>query len=144
MNIVNDIIDGIAKAIYDEFGDGYTIYKEQIPQNADTPCFFILNTFSTLGRYLGERFKSKNHYVIQYIPPDDSDVRSECYDAAQRLALCLEFIDDGDGGYIRGCNFQYTVTEDLMEFIADFNIYALKSEKKDNMETITLSEELKG
>lgn len=127
MNAVNDIIDGIAKAIYNEFGEGYTIYKEQVPQNAETPCFFILCTYNSLNRFRGKRYKVRNHYVIQYIPPDDADIRTECYDVSQRLSLCLEFVGSGDG-LIKGNNMSSTTTEDLLEFTVDFDLFAVRDE----------------
>lgn len=37
--MINKVIDGISKAINEEFGDEYNIYTEEIEQGLKEPCF---------------------------------------------------------------------------------------------------------
>ena len=44
--MINLIIGAVSVALDAEFGDGYSIYAEEVPQNMERPCFFISSIHS--------------------------------------------------------------------------------------------------
>ena len=64
----NDIVDGITKAIYDEYGEECKIYTESIEQGFKEPCFFIAVLDSDQARIIGNRYQKTIAVNVHYFP----------------------------------------------------------------------------
>ena len=125
MTIINDVVDKVTVALYNEFGRDYTYYPEHISQGFKTPCFMVtvLETFQT--DYVGKRAKRTIPICINYVPVKDGYTK-EMNDISDRLFDCLEFIGE-DGDMIRGLNarISFDATGNLIFFI-DYPILIYK------------------
>jgi hypothetical protein len=134
--MINNIITGISMALNSEFGDTCKVYPEAVKQGMPPPCFFInvLNPSST--RIHGNRFFRKQLFCIQFFPETDQP-REECYQVAEQLYGCLEYIT-ANGDLTMGTRMHYEVTDYGLSFFVNYDFYVREiSEQDPEMETAT-------
>ena len=125
--MTGDIIKAVCAAIYGEFGEGYTLYTEAVEQNALTPCFFVICTQTEIHPYLENRYYKRIPLVIQYLPENTENYRSECQEAAERLFLTLDQIPFEDG-YINGTGMKAEIVDGVLNLYVDYDMFVYKQE----------------
>ena len=73
--MINKIVDGISKALNEEFGDEYEIYQNNVMQGLNEPCFFIAVLEASKEQLLQNRFLQRNPFDVHYFPVDPDDNR---------------------------------------------------------------------
>lgn len=135
--VINNIIDGIARKLYQTFGDGYTIYNEKIPQGFQEPCFAILHLLSsneTNTPYMlrtGEVkvpswYLRRNAFDIHFFPTPGQDEKSEMYRIAECLLLALEYIYVSEKELdilVRGTKMRYEIVDDVLHFFISYDLF---------------------
>lgn len=134
--MINSIIEAISIALDDEFGNDYSIYAEEVPQNLERPCFFIssLNSDDTL--YPSKRHKRQNQFAIQYFPVSDIKAKHECLDTAERMLVCLEMVTMDDSTAFLGYDTHYEITDGILHYFTNYNFFTRKHEDLDKMENM--------
>lgn len=133
--MINEIIEGISTALYDNFGDDYEIHMEEIEQDLKEPCFFISSLNPTIAQFLGKRYVVRNQFCIQYFPATKK-VRRECNDVADKMALAFEYILVDDV-VLRGTQMKYEVINGVLNFFVNFDGYLYrKGSGEATMETM--------
>lgn len=134
--MINSIIESISIALNAEFGDDYRIYTESVEQGLHEPCFFVfcLNPSSEL--FLGKRYFRRNNFCIQYFPENADCAKEECSKTAERLYLCLEWLDVC-GDITRGTEMKYEISDGVMSFFVNYDMFVYKKEENVPMETIS-------
>lgn len=132
--MIQKITEGISKALYEEFGDGYTIYAEEARQDMKEPCFFILCVVPTHELFLGRRYYEEHRFCIHYMPSDKNSYRQECHVVADRLNYCLERIDVD--GSLRGTKMSHEISDGVLLFFVKYNIFVYKLTDPSYMETL--------
>ena len=141
--MINQIIDGISKAINFEFGDDYEIYTEDVEQGLEEPCFSILCLNPTIEQFLGNRYFRSNQFCIHYFP-SSNDKRFECNEVMGRLFECLEVITV-DGDLLRGTSTHAEFSEGALHFFVNYDLFTYKPEgDKTQMETLESKTDVKG
>lgn len=130
--MVNKIIDRIAFAIYNAFGEDYEIYTESMEQGLTEPCFSILCLKHDEKRLLKNRYRMDNLFCIHYFPRKDNK-NAECNDVAMRLFEILEYIDF-EGMRIRGLKMEDEYIDGILHFYVNYEFYTVKFREIDNME----------
>lgn len=139
--MTNDVMYCISNALDKEFG--YEIHMEEIKQGLKEPCFFLNLIDSAMKIVTGKRYEKRNQICIQYFPESDK-VQQECNEVAERLTLCLEYIEDEDGGFLHGTQMHYQVTDGILNFFVDYNFHVVKKGKEpEKMHDLTMKSELK-
>lgn len=135
--MTDNLFSAVSNAIYGEFGDGYTIYAESVEQGLNEPCFFIQCIRSSLTRRLGEQFFRENLFCIQFFPKSAFDPVRECHAVSERLMICLEYIDMC-GSPLRGRNISYEVSDGVLNFFVNFDLFMHNDNNKNapNMERL--------
>ncbi len=146
--MITDIKKAIAKALNIEFNsdveDAYRIYTEDISQDLIEPCFSIVNLITINQPLLLNRYMRRYNFDIHYFPKDAHKAKSECDEIAERLFLCLEFINFVDNTY-RGIKMRYEVVEGVLHFFVSYNVIVRKElEQMKKMETVKANVGLKG
>ena len=141
--MLNEIIDGITTALFEEFGERYHIYTEEIEQGLQEPAFFVTVVDDNHEQFLGKRYFRQNHFVIQYFPESKS-IQLECNNVADRLKECLEYIylfqddsDEKESKPIRGTQMHSNVQSGVLNFFVDFNCFVIKTKDETAMETLS-------
>lgn len=91
----NEIISGVCKSIYTEFGDSLNIYKEK-EQTLELPgvTVYCINYDKVMERY--DRFTNTFDIIINYFPTDNIKIvnnRSLMYSEAERIANAIRYIE---------------------------------------------------
>ena len=134
------LIDGVCNALYNEFGNDYEYYIDEIKQGLNKSCFFVSYVRNAQNRYINNRLRSENRISIQFIPTDDvsAEKRSEI---ANRLYTCLDCIDYGPDKLF-GKEMQCEPLSDtLLNFQVSYNFFKkVVSDNIDEMNELRLNQ----
>lgn len=136
------IVDGICKALSEEFGSDYEIYTEDVHEGLVEPCFTVRLLKPSQEQFLNNRYYQTHLFCIHYFPKSD-DANDECFDVSDRLNECLEYITV-DGDLIRGTNMNSEMTDGVLSFFVNYDMFVIK--KRDEvpvMETYTQTTSVK-
>lgn len=139
---IQNLINAIAEALFQEFGEGYEIYTESIEQGLTEPCFLVRCLNPTRNRFLGQCYKRTNLFSIQYIP-STADANEECTAVLERLFVCLEDVNL-HGKPIHGTELHGEITDGILTFTVNYDGFVLSIEQKYNMEDLEIISEAKG
>ena len=134
--LLNEIVKGISSALYQEFGQDYKIYKENIEQGLKEPCFSIVCVSPKTIKGFGNRYERENMFCIHYFAKN-KQFRMECLEVFERMADCLEYITV-DGDLVRGTNIRAEeITDDgIMHVFVDYNVPVFKVIEQEKMEVL--------
>lgn len=134
--MINKVISGVCTALFNTFGDDYSIYKEEIKQDLKEPSFFVDCFLPKRTKVLNNRYFRQNAMSINYFPKSSNNYKSECNEILEKLYLALEYITV-DGNLIRGINFNTEYSDGIMIVFIDYDFYTIEGLKEE-----TLMEEL--
>lgn len=129
--MINATIDGISRAIYNEFGSDYEIYKEDIPQGFKEPCFSIVHVMSTSDAKSPYRYLRKNRFDIQFFPKSGRNEKSDMHSVTERLFLCLEHIYVLDN-LCRGTKMSPEIVDGVLHFFVSYDFFVKRQLNDDN------------
>lgn len=141
--MINAIIEAISMALNAEFGDNYEIHMEEIKQDLKEPCFFISCINPTSSLFLGNRYLRESMFCIQYFPEQKGNEKRECNEVAERLFLCLEWLDI-DGEQVKGTRMKCEVVSGILNFFVNYDVYIQKAVSLPTMEELEGDIEAKG
>lgn len=133
--MTNEIIGGIAGALYESFGKGYEIYQNNVQQGLKEPCFFIGLLKLSVRPLLGRRRIRTVPFDICYFPKTAGDNR-EMQEAAEQMLEALEFIRLGDGGLLRGSKMSWEIVEDMLHFFVTYSLTENELPQQTPMESL--------
>lgn len=139
---IQNLINAIAEALFQEFGSDYEIYTEKVEQGLQEPCFLIRCLNPTKNLFLGRCYKRTNQFSIQYIP-STQDANEECNNVMERLFECLENVILR-GKPIHGTELHSEITDGILTFTVNYDGFVLKEEEQFNMEDLEILTEAKG
>lgn len=139
---IQNLIDAIAEALFQEFGSAYEIYTEKVEQGLTPPCFLIRCLDPTMNKYLGRCYKRTNQFSIQYIP-SSTEANEECVSVLERLFGCLEDVTVSENP-IHGSELQGSVTDGILTFTVNYDGFVLKTTEEIAMESLEITTEAKG
>lgn len=143
MNYINEIIDGIAKSLFNSFK--YPIYIDEIKSDAQFPCFVIetLNTEQT--HIMDVRYNRRNDFDIMFFISDDDYIESQKVQinpVTESLYFDLEYITLSDGSMLNGIDMSHRVTDGILHFKVSYEYHILKVLDKDPMLTLNQTQEV--
>lgn len=139
---IKELIDGIAEALFQEFGSGYEIHTEKIEQDLVEPCFLIRCLNPTKNVDLGQRYKRTNQFNIQYIP-SGVDPIEECISILERLFDCLENVILQNKP-VHGTELQGEITDGILTFTVNYDGFVLETNEQTFMNDLGIFTEAKG
>ena len=117
--MVNDIVNGITKAIYEEYGKEYKIYTESIEQGFKEPCFFVAVLDGEQTRIVGNRYQRMIPIDVHYFPSEKAK-NKEMNSVAQVLYGILERITLADGTMLNGFQLHYATVGTVLHFFVTY------------------------
>lgn len=134
----NEIMDAVTRKIFEIFGDGYTIYTDNVEQDLKEPCFFVSFLEPSHKPLLGKRYRRIYDMSIQYVPAGEDPSR-EINQVVDRLIDGLEYISLSDGSLRRGMDMSSRVSDDILTFLVTYDVFGVKTEpEKERMEALTV------
>ena len=144
--MINKIITGISQKldeIFNAVNEEYTIYTENVEQDLEEPCFFILGLKPSSTLIVGRRYKREYPFDIHYFPKDLEHINCECNEVTERLMTGLEYITV-DGSLVRGTEISGETVDNVLHFFINFNMIVRKDiPKEDPMENVKVNSGLK-
>lgn len=142
--MINSILEAISVSLDAEFGENYKIYSEAKNQGLKEPCFFISCINPTSKLFLGKRYFRKNQFCVQYFPQNPARAKEECNAVAERLFLCLEWLDVC-GDLVMGTKMSGEVADGILHFFVNYDMFAYHAGKEiPVMEEISTTTSMKG
>ncbi|MBB5148174.1 phage tail terminator family protein [Ureibacillus thermosphaericus] len=138
---IKDIITAISVKLDQVFGEGYTIYDDDIPQGFKTPAFLILFLNLENIRQIGGRWRVNTLFNIQYFPRNG---RTEASNAALKVQQALKEITLLNGAVMLGANGNTEIVDGNAHNFINFNFYLQEVEAKEFMESLEQHSNLKG
>ena len=140
---IQNLIDSIAEALFQEFGSDYAIYTEKVEQGLEDDCFLIRCLNPTKNQYLGRCYKRTNQFAIQYIS-STVDANEECISILERLYECLEYVILHETS-IRGTELHGEINDGVLTFTVNYDGFVLKQiDIEADMDKVEISTEVKG
>jgi hypothetical protein len=139
---IQEIINAIAEALFQEFGSEYEIYTEKVEQGLTEPCFLIRCLNPTKNLFLGRCYKRTNQFSIQYIP-STQEANEECASVLERLFECLADVILSEKP-IHGTELHGEITDGILTFMVNYDGFVLKEEQEYIMEDLEILTEAKG
>ena len=134
--MVNDIVNGISKAIYEEYGAGCKIYTESIKQGFKEPCFFIAVLDSDQARIIGNRYQKTIAVDVHYFPGTKAK-NKEMHSVAETLYNILGRITLLNGDMLNGFQLHYETVEEVLHFFVTYKpIMKYQQEAEENMAAV--------
>ena len=134
--MINKIIDGISKAINEEFGDDYKIYTEEIEQGLTEPCFSIVSLKPTNNLFRQNKYFRQYPFCIHYFP-SSNEKKLECQKVLERLYLSMEYIEieeifEGNKTISKtmGTEMNGEYDDGVLHFFVNYDMYVNKMEEK--------------
>lgn len=138
---INDIITAISIKLNQTFGDGYTIYDDQVPQDFRTPAFLILFLNLENIKQLGDRWRVNTLFNVQYFP---SSGRSDASDHSLKIQQAIKEITLLNGSVMYGTNANSEIVDGNAHNFINFNFFLQEQEEKIFMESLDQHSSLKG
>lgn len=133
--MIDKIIEGISLALSEEFGEDYKKYTEEVTQDLEKPCFFILCSTPKNELFFNRKYFRPNIFCIQYIPTTE-DIRAECNEVIERLFQCLEYIKV-EGSLIRGTKMEPEIENGVLYFFLNYDFFVYKVDDTEAMGTLS-------
>lgn len=142
--MINNVINGVAGALHETFGDDYTIYTESIKQGFKEPCFSIITLEPTSEQAIANHYLREYPFNIMYFPKDENNAKSEMYHMVERLFLAMEYINVLDN-LRRASKMRYEIVDGVLHFFVTYSMYVKRiTEPAPTMETITYNPKVGG
>ena len=132
--MIQDIVNGIAKALRNEFGAGYPIYQHQVRQGLRTPSFLVLLVAPLRTRQQARLWKQEHTFDVLYFPRDEDD-GGALYGVMDRMLGCLELIPYGDG-FLRGTGRSAQVQDGVVHVTVHYTAWLRELPEEANMEEL--------
>ena len=139
---IQNIINAIAEALFQEFGADYEIYTENVEQGLTEPCFLIRCLKPTMNLFRGRIYKRTNQFSVQYIP-STQEANEECISVMERLFICLKNVII-HGKPVHGAELNGEVTDGILTFTVNYDGFVLQDEEEYIMEDLDILTEAKG
>ena len=123
--MVNEVILGISAEIYAAFGDGYEIYRDDVEQDLQEPCFFIAPLEVDGSTLPCKRIAQTVPVDLHYFPKDPAS-NTELFDVGDKLMDALEIIRPPEGVPMRGVGRRYEVVDGVLHFFVSFTTQRMK------------------
>lgn len=134
--MIVDINKAIIRKLLSLYPD-ITIYDEKIPQQFETPSFFISTYDQDYNKRINDKYNSTVNYDISYFPNTDYK-NNEMYKVRTILLRELRELED-----FRAINIKSNITDEVLHIMFDVKYSEIKSKDEIKMRNIKLNENVK-
>lgn len=134
--MVNSFLDAVTTRLGTTFGTDYRYYVEDVEQNLKTPCFTI-DVLIPLERSRSPRLYDRTMpLVIHYFSDSKTNLKRDCYNIAERVLECLEYVPY-QNTMLRGEDISWQIVDGVLQIFITYRFRTVMSkETEDNMEDI--------
>lgn len=134
--MVNSIVDAVTTQLGKTFGTAYHYYFENVEQNLATPCFTIDVLLPMERSKSPVLYDRTMPFVVHYFSGSKTNVKKDCYNIAERVLECLEYIPY-ENTILRGEDISWQIVDDVLQVFITYKFTSVMSKAtEDNMEDI--------
>ena len=135
--MLNDIISAISERLYETFGAGYEVYKEQVKQGLKPPCLLITCVNSVYRPIIGAKYVMENLFSVVCFPGSNTAANAELLGVQGELFNALEYIEFG-GTPLRGTGLGGQIVDGTLVFTINYNLFVHKPVEFEPMEKLEI------
>lgn len=135
--MVNKIVEGVASALYEAMGEGYPIFRNDLRQGLEPPCFLILSVGPSLAPQPSGIKLLTVPLDISFFPADSSD-NEEMHRVGLIVMEAVELIPFTKDKRRRGLRRSMTITDGVLHVAVTYEIFLRKDQEIDPMEILDL------
>ena len=130
------MLDALTVQLGKTFGTAQHYYVENVKQNITKPCFTI-DMLTPLQRSISPRLYERTMpIVIHWFGENQSTLKKDCYQMAERVVECVEYIPY-ENTMLRGENISWEIVDNVLQIFVTYKFTTVMSkETEDNMEEI--------
>lgn len=134
--MVNSFLDAVTTQLGKTFGTGYRYYVEDVKQNLTLPAFTI-DVLTPLERSRSPQLYDRTMpLVIHYFSDNKKNLKRDCYDIAERVLECVEYLPYNNT-MLRGEDISWQIVDEVLQIFVTYKFRTVMSkETADNMEDI--------
>ncbi len=117
--MINEVVESIAIALFNEFGEEYRIYTDTVEQGLKESCFFIADLTTIINPYLGSRRNNLCAFDVHYF--SKLGTQKDILNVSMRLCECLRLITSGRGNRFWGTNIHAEKEDGVLHCFVDYN-----------------------
>lgn len=138
---IEDIINGISIKLNSCFGDGFTIYTDEIPQGFAKPSFGVMFLSLTQSRRIDGRWFVSALFDISYFTDKG---RVDASSQALKTQWAMKDITLVNGNRILGKEFNSEVVDGVGHNMVNFDFFLQEQQAFDYMETLEHFQTVRG
>ncbi len=140
--MVNKIVEGAASALYEAMGEGYAIYRNDLRQGLEPPCFLILSVGPSLAPQPSGIKLLTVPLDISYFPADSGD-NAEMQRAGLAVMDAVELIPLSEEKKLRGLRRSMQIVDGVLHISVTYEAFLRNVPDVDPMEVLDLDIYLK-
>ena len=140
--MINKIVEGAASALYEAMGDGYPIYRNDLRQGLEPPCFLILSVGPSLAPQPSGIKLLTVPLDISYFPSDSGD-NAEMQRAGLAVMDAVELIPLSEEKKLRGLRRSMQIVDGVLHISVTYEAFLRNVPDVDPMEVLDLDIYLK-
>ena len=137
--MVNEVINGVAAALAETFGEEIPIYQNDVTQGLNEPCFFIALLTPSMQRQPNHRITLTVPLDVHFFPADSGD-NARMAEMAVQMMLLLEMIGLPEGNRLRGTGRRCETVDGVLHCMVTYTVTAGERLEIPDMEILHLTE----
>jgi hypothetical protein len=132
--MVNDVVQSIVNRLYELFpsAEGYTVYRDNVPQNSTAPYFLSLITKQTCRKRLNNKYQSTLSFDLSYFSDKAAtEIRTDCHRVQEILLLGFDL-----AGTYRIKNKEAQMIDNVMYVTFDISYSQMRNETEVTMRQV--------
>ena len=135
--MVNKIVEGVASALYEAMGEDYAIYRNDLRQGLEPPCFLVLSVGPSLAPHPSGIKLLTVPLDISYFPTDSGD-NAEMYRVGLTVMDAVELIPLSEEKKLRGLRRSMEIVDGVLHIAVTYEAFLRKDQEIDPMENLDL------
>ena len=135
--MVNSVLNALTTQLGKTFGASQRYYVENVKQNLTKPCFTV-DMLTPLQRSKSPRLYERTMpIVIHWFGEDTSNSKKDCYEMAERVVECIEYIPFGNTK-LRGDDISWQIVDNVLQVFVTYRFTTtVVTEDERMLETLT-------
>lgn len=112
--MVNSILNAVTTQLGTTFGNSHRYYIENVEQGLIKPCFHVKLLLPQQRSKSPVLYDRTMPMVIHWFGDSEKDLNKDCYDMAEQIVACLEYLPFGDTT-LRGEDISWQIVDDVLQ-----------------------------
>ena len=131
--MVNKLLNAVTKQLGTTFGTDYHYYVETVNQDLAEPCFTVDCLIPLMRSKSPTLYDRTIPLVIHYFSDSKTNLKKDCYNKAEQVVECLEYIPYEDT-ILRGEDISWQINDDVLQIFVTYKFTTVKvNDVEENM-----------